>query len=257
LHALKPAPRFGHPPGDKRACVIIPAYNSQATIAQVVNRARIHTDQVVVVNDGSTDATARRAAEAGARVMGGGRNRGKGHALALAFRYVLQHGFETAITLDADLQHDPAAIPAFLRSFEATGADLIIGNRMHQRQAIPRVRYVPNLIGTRCFSWLTGQTIRDSQCGFRLYSRRLMASLPMLCDGFAAESDLLLRAGRHGFRIEFIPIEVIYHPLGHTAGRSGRSVGGYPGNCRSFYRPVRDTYDICINFLKNWFWQKR
>ena len=121
-------------------------------------------------------------------------------------------------------------------------ADLVIGDRMHDNALIPRIRYIPNLIGTRCFSWLTGQTIYDSQCGFRLYHRRLLAALPVICNGFEAESDLLLRAGRHGYRIAFVRVAAIYHD----------SDG--PG---SFYRPVRDTYDICINFLKNWFWRKR
>ena len=164
------------------------------------------------------------------------------HALGLAFAYALRHGFDGVVTLDADLQHDANAIPHFVNRHRQTGADLIIGNRMHHKAAIPGVRYIPNWIGTRCFSWLTGQLIEDSQCGFRFYHCRLLASVPILCSGFEAESDLLLRAGRRGFKIDFIPIEVIYpNGNGHT----------------SFYRPVRDTYDICINFLKNWFQHDR
>lgn len=221
-----------------RICAVIPAFNSQNTIARVVAGARSHVDQVVVVDDGSTDRTATRARQAGARVLGTGRNRGKGHALRLAFSYILAQPFDAAVTLDADLQHDPRAIPEFVARHRQTGADLIIGNRMHHKEAIPGVRYIPNLIGCRCFSWLTRQTIEDSQCGFRFYHRRLLACLPVLCSGFEAESDLLLRAGRRRYKIDFIPIEVIYHNGNGSA---------------SFYRPVRDTYDICINFLKNWF----
>ena len=225
-----------------RICAVIPSFNSEKTIARVVRGAIEHADRVVVVNDGSTDRTAVLAEKAGARVLGTGRNRGKGHALGVAFRYVLGQAFDAAVTLDADLQHDPQAIPDFVNRHRQTGADLIIGNRMHHKEAIPGVRYVPNLIGCRCFSWLTGQVIEDSQCGFRFYHRRLLASLPMLCNGFEAESDLLLRAGSRGFKIDFIPIAVIYpNGNGHT----------------SFYRPVRDTYDICINFLKNWFQKNR
>ena len=121
---------------------------------------------------------------------------------------------------------------------------MIIGNRMHIENGIPRYRYLPNCIGTRCFTWLTGQAILDSQCGFRLYTRSLLAALPVLTDGFEAESDLLLRAGRHSLRIEYVPVQPIYH------GANGNDKG-------SFYRPVRDTYLICINFLKNWFWKER
>jgi glycosyltransferase involved in cell wall biosynthesis len=225
-----------------RICALIPAFNSQATIARVVTGALSHAERVVVVNDGSTDLTVARARQAGAHVLGGHRNRGKGHALALGFAYVLRHAFDAAITLDADLQHNPAAIPWFVDRYQKTGAEMIIGNRMHSKEAIPRVRYVPNLIGNHCFSWLTKQVIEDSQCGFRFYHRKLLRCLPMRCNGFEAESDLLLRAGRRGFKIDFIPIEVIYpNGNGHT----------------SFYRPVRDTYDICINFLKNWFQKER
>ena len=226
-----------------RICAVIPAFNSQNTIARVVKGALAQVDQVVVVNDGSTDQTAACAGRAGARVLGAGRNRGKGYALGMAFRYVVGQHFDAAITLDADLQHNPIAIADFIARYRQTGADLIIGNRMHHKEAIPGARYTANLIGCRCFSWLTRQAIEDSQCGFRFYHRRLLLRLPVLCSGFEAESDLLLRAGRRGFKIDFIPIEVIYHPNGngHT----------------SFYRPVRDTYDICINFLKNWFQHDR
>lgn len=229
-----------------RVCAVIPAYNSQATIGAVVAQTRRYTQRVVVINDGSTDQTGRLAAEAGAHVIGTRRNRGKGHALEMAFKYAFSQKYDAVITLDADLQHDPVEIPKFIEHYKGTGADLIIGNRMHVENGIPGYRRLPNRIGTRCFSWLTGQAILDSQCGFRLYSRKIIAALPIMTRGFETESDLLLRAGRHGFRIEFIPVRPIYF----DGCRTGCGKG-------SFYRPIRDTYLICINFLKNWLWRKR
>ncbi len=226
----------------RRLCALIPAYNSEATIAEVVRRARSHAARVVVVDDGSRDRTARIARQAGAHLLGSRLNHGKGHALALGFAYALRNGFEAVVTLDADLQHDPDDIPRFLRRQAESGADLVIGDRMHARAAIPGVRRVPNAIGTRCFTWLIGQPIRDSQCGFRLYRCGLLSAVPVITSGFDTESDLLLRAGRRGFKIEFLPIPAIY-PDGDDGG--------------SFYRPIRDTYYICTNFLKNWWWRQR
>lgn len=228
--------------GALKLCAVIPAYNSESTIALVVAQTQRHVDRVVVVNDGSTDQTARAARRAGAHLLGCVRNRGKGHALGMGFAYALSHSFEAVITLDADLQHDPREIPNFVHRFKHSGAGIIIGNRMQSKTAYPSIRYAPNWVGTRCFSWLTGQTILDSQCGYRLYHRKVLGALSVLVDGFEAESDLLLRAGRHGFVIDFVPISAIYH--------NGNGEGSY-------YRPIRDTYYICINFLKNWFWQRR
>lgn len=229
---------------DKRdLCAVIPAYNSQSTIAEVVRRTLPHVARVVVVNDGSLDQTARAARLAGAHLLGSRFNQGKGGALALGFAYALRCGFAAVVTVDADLQHDPGDIPRFIRRQTEGGADLVIGDRMHSKSAIPGVRRVPNAIGTHCFTWLTGQPIRDSQCGFRLYRQELLAAVPVITSGFDTESDLLLRAGRRGFKIDFIAIDAVYYPRVNGAG--------------SFYRPIRDTYYICTNFLKNWLWRWR
>lgn len=227
-----------------KICAAIPAYNSETTIGRVVANTLRQVDRVVVINDGSTDRTARKALKAGAHVIGSLKNQGKGLALSLGFKYALSHDFDAVITLDADLQHDPSDIPRFVEHHRRTGAMLVIGDRMHAATEIPRYRYLPNRIGTRCFTWLTGQPILDSQCGFRLYTRELLKALPVLESGFEAESDLLLRAGKCGYKIEFVQVLPVYHSPNGSRGRS-------------FYRPVKDTYLICINFLKNWFWQKR
>lgn len=225
-----------------RICAVIPAYNNESTISQVVRGAREHVDYVLVVDDGSTDRTAPHAREAGAEVITLSENRGKGNALRVAFRRVLKEGFDASITLDADLQHDPAEIPSFIEHYRATGAGIIVGNRMREKEKIPRVRYGSNMVGTYTFSWLMGQAVPDSQCGFRLYDREVMEQFPILNDGFEAEADLMLRAAKRGYRISFIPIRTIYF--------SDRVR-------RSHFRPVRDTFRICIIFLMNLFWKDR
>ncbi|MBW2018336.1 MAG: glycosyltransferase family 2 protein [Deltaproteobacteria bacterium] len=225
-----------------RICAVIPAYNNEKTISSVVEGTRAHIRNVIVVDDGSTDGTGELAMRAGARVIAVGRNRGKGHALKISFRRALVRGFDGVLTLDADLQHDPGEIPKFVEYYSAHRPGIVVGDRMHGRELIPRGRYVPNRVGTYAFSWLTGQPIPDSQCGFRLYDRRVLEEVPILHDGFEAETDLLLRAAKRGYHIGFVPIRTIYF----------EKSGG-----RSAYRPVRDTFRISIVFLMNLFWKDR
>ncbi len=225
-----------------KICCIIPAYNSQDTIGKVVEGAKNHIGHVVVIDDGSTDNTALRAEKAGADLIRVSENRGKGNALRIAFRYARVNHYDAVITLDADLQHDPSEIPTFIEKYRAEQSHIISGDRLHEREKIPRIRCVPNRLGTYLFSRMIGQTVYDSQCGFRLYARSVMDNITIVRDSFDAESDILLRAGKRGYRIDFVPIKTIY--------RKGRKSG-------SFYRPVKDTFHICTVYLKNLFWKDR
>jgi len=223
-------------------CCIIPVYNSQKTIEAVVEGARRFIRHIVVIDDGSTDDTALLAEKAGAHVLQVTKNRGKGNALHVGFRYARTNQFDAVITLDADLQHDPFDIPAIIEKYATEKSNIVSGNRLHDSEKIPRVRCVPNRLGIFLFSRMIGQTIYDSQCGFRLYDRQVMDTITIVRDGFDAESDILLRAGKRGYRIGFVPIKTIYS--------EGRKSG-------SFYRPVRDTFHICTVYLKNLFWKDR
>ncbi|MCG2778639.1 MAG: glycosyltransferase family 2 protein, partial [Desulfobacterales bacterium] len=191
---------------------------------------------------GSTDETARLAENAGAHVIKIPTNRGKGNALRMAFRYALANGYDAVITLDADLQHDPAEIPRFVRRYASDKVKIIVGNRLRHKKKIPRIRYGPNRVGTFLFSWLIGQPVEDSQCGFRLYDREVMENIHILNDGFEAEADVLLRAGKRGYRIGFVPVKTIYF--------SNRQH-------QSYYHPIKDTFRISIIFLMNLFWKNR
>lgn len=232
----------GNPRSTLRICAVIPAYNNEKTVGPVIKGALSQLEHVIVVDDGSTDGTLHVAGECGAHVLRIGENRGKGNALRVSFRYALSKGFDGVITLDADLQHDPTEIPKFIAYYSRHRPGIVIGDRLQDKQGIPRSRYGPNRIGTYTFSWLLGQTIRDSQCGFRLYDREVMKKIPILNNGFEAEADLLLRAGKRGYRIGFVPIRTIYFENHHN---------------RSYYRPVKDTFRISIIFLMNLFWKER
>jgi glycosyltransferase involved in cell wall biosynthesis len=225
-----------------KVCAVIPAFNNEPTIARVVEETCRRIDHVVVVDDGSTDRTGRLAEDAGAYVIRLSKNTGKGNALRIGFRYALANDFDAIVTLDADLQHDPSEIPKFIKHHTVNKSKIVVGNRLWDSEKIPRIRYAPNKIGTVTFSWLIGQSVDDSQCGFRLYDRDVMSNIRILNDGFEAETDILLRAGKRGYKIGFVPIRTIYFPNPQQG---------------SYYRPVRDTFRISIIFLRNLFWKNR
>lgn len=201
---------------------LIPAYNAERFVGDVVRRARRHVP-VVVVNDGSGDQTAQVAVEAGAVLIDQQPNQGKGAALQTGFTWALERNARAVITLDADGQHDPDEIGGFLERFQNTQADLIIGARDFSQ--MPLVRRLSNSIGQRAFSWAMGRPVRDNQSGYRLLSRRLMESLQTSGErGFEFEMDMIVVCVRNGWPLDWVPIRTIYadeksniKPLRHVA----------------------------------------
>jgi glycosyltransferase involved in cell wall biosynthesis len=191
-------------------CVLVPAYQEQGRIGPVVAGIRRFFDSVVVVDDGSTDATAREAEAAGAVVVRHPVNRGKGVALKTGLRYAAEKGYAYVITMDADGQHDPGDIPAFLDAYRQTQCPVIIGSRMHALSAMPRVRRWTNIYMSWLLSRAIGQTVPDTQCGFRLYRLDVFAAAGGESERFAAESETLLRLGERGVKMGSVPIKVIY-----------------------------------------------
>jgi glycosyltransferase involved in cell wall biosynthesis len=209
---LQPARSFDvdamQPSDHLNILALIPAYNEAGHIASVVAGARQHLP-VLVVDDGSRDATAALAQSAGATVVSQRPNAGKGAALKLGFRWAIEHAYAAVVTLDADGQHDPAEIPAFLHSFQANACDLIIGERDFSK--IPIVRRISNTIGRVTFSWALGRPVRDNQSGYRLISRSLMeAMLASHEQGFQFEVEMILVCVRQKFRLCGVPIRTIY-----------------------------------------------
>lgn len=204
-----------------RVLAVIPAHDEAPRIAAVVRRAAAHLP-VLVVDDGSSDDTARVAREAGADVLEQRPNAGKGAALRAGFRRALEAGFEGVVTLDGDGQHDPAEIPAFLAAFapdiavdgagSAGGAappDLVVGRRDFAH--MPPARRLANTIGGRTFSWAVGTHVPDNQSGYRLIGRRLMeASLGSVEQGFEFEVEMLAACIARGWPVAWVPIRTIY-----------------------------------------------
>jgi glycosyltransferase involved in cell wall biosynthesis len=187
---------------------IVPAHDEAPRIGAVARAAALHLP-VLVIDDGSTDETAQRAAEAGATVVRQLPNQGKGVALRTGFRWAIDHGAEAAITLDGDGQHDPAEIPRFLDAWAAGAPDLVVGRRNFR--SMPPARGLANELGTLAFSWAVGRRIPDNQSGFRMVSRRLMeATLASDEAGFEFEVEMIVTAIRAGWTIAWVPIRTIY-----------------------------------------------
>jgi glycosyltransferase involved in cell wall biosynthesis len=188
--------------------VVIPAHDEAGRIGPVVERARLELP-VIVVDDGSTDATAETAAAAGASVVRQAPNQGKGAALRAGFRYAMAEGCEAVVTLDADGQHDPAEIPRFLAAWRGGQPALVIGQR--DFSAMPPVRRISNSLGGLAFSWAVGRSIPDNQSGFRLIGRSLLEVLVGSSeDGFEFEVEMITTAIRRGDAIAWVPISTIY-----------------------------------------------
>jgi glycosyltransferase involved in cell wall biosynthesis len=189
---------------------LIPGYQEGPRIRAVVERAREHLP-VVVVDDGSTDDTAAQAEAAGATVLRQVPNAGKGAALRTGFRYALQQGVAAVVTLDADGQHDPAEIPAFLAIFEAgrPAPELIVGCR--DFADMPALRRLSNTLGTWVFSAAVGRHVADNQSGYRLIGPRLMeALLDSDESGFEFEVEMIARCIAMRLPMAEVPIRTIY-----------------------------------------------
>lgn len=195
-----------------KVAVLIPSYNASATLPALLERtlAYIPHDQIVVVNDGSTDATADAAERFQVTVVAHQSNRGKGAALQTGFEHILRGKSDAVITMDADLQHEPEMIPSFIALFKTEHTDVIIGSRMHDTAAMPFHRYLSNTITSGLVRLRTGAVIRDSQSGFRLISRRVLEHVKLQSVGFEAETEFLIKAAAFGSTFASLPIKTIY-----------------------------------------------
>jgi glycosyltransferase involved in cell wall biosynthesis len=202
---------------------LIPAYREEAHIADVAKRALAQLDTVLVLDDGSPDATAARAREAGAEVFTHEVNRGKGAAIKTGLRKLTERGFEFILILDGDGQHLPEEIPHFLDEANRSTAQMIVGNRMSDTEKMPFVRKLTNRFMSWQISLVCGQPVPDTQCGFRMIHRDLAPLLFCESDAFDYETEMLFIASRAGFKISAVPVSTVY------------------GDEKSKIHPVRDT----------------
>jgi glycosyltransferase involved in cell wall biosynthesis len=194
-----------------KAAAIIPAYREERHISDVVRRTRQQLDHVVVIDDGSSDNTARCARDAGAEVIVHSQNRGKGEAIKTGLRHWLDRQFIHVIILDSDGQHLPEEIDRFIAAAaQAGGRSFFLGNRMNNLTGMPFVRRVVNRYMSNRISRICRQKIPDTQCGFRMLDRQLVPELLEGGNRFDYETEMLIIASRKGYRIESVPITTVY-----------------------------------------------
>jgi glycosyltransferase involved in cell wall biosynthesis len=188
--------------------LVIPAFNEEPTIPQLVKAAKKHIQDIMVIDDGSTDATTLVAALAGAMVHRLKTNMGKGEALKTAFAYAIEQGYERVLTMDGDGQHDPNDIADFLPLLDQY--DLILGNRRFDSGRVPFLRRIANLTSSLIVSALCGRRIYDSQTGFRAYNTDLLRRVKLHASRYDLETEVIIKASRKEFRIGQTHIQTIY-----------------------------------------------
>lgn len=216
--------RGSPPPGRHNVAAVIPAYHEAAHVRAVAERVRAQLDHVLVLDDGSTDATAARAEEGGAEVIVHPENLGKGEAIKTGLRHWLARPeMEFILLLDADGQHLPEEISRFFAAGAASDAALFVGTRMNDVREMPFVRRAVNRYMSHRISRLCGQEVPDTQCGYRMIGRALASHLLEGTSRFDYETEMLIIASRRGFRITSVPISTVYsdevssiHPVRDT-----------------------------------------
>jgi glycosyltransferase involved in cell wall biosynthesis len=222
-----------------RVVAIVPVYNNEATISDVVVGLWRQVNGIVVVNDGSTDQTGVRIKELeeqcrpplSLRVLSLERNYGKGKALREGFSQALSNGYSHAITVDADGQHLPGDVALFLEKINDSPDTLWIGDRVLQFQQSkqPLRSRAGRIFGAFWYRFFTDKKIRDTQCGFRAYPLRRIVDLGCKGSGFDFEQEALIAAAWNGIPVKSIPIHLYYPPRGKSV---------------SHFRPLRDFASI-------------
>lgn len=197
-------------------CVIIPTYNNEGTIADVVTRALAQCDDVIVVNDGCTDGTGEILDGLDCRpvVVELKRNCGKGAALRAGFKYALEQGFKYAITLDGDGQHFPEDIGIMLQAHLNNPEALIVGKRkgLEQVERSKGSKFA-NAFSNFWFAVQTGHHLDDTQTGYRLYPLKKLRGLRFLTSRYEAELELLVFAAWEGIKLVSEEVSVFYPPV--------------------------------------------
>jgi len=214
------------------ACVIIPTFNNQKSIACVINDVLNYTDRIIVVNDGSTDETSQILASfEGIKIIEYSPNKGKGFAIRAGFKRALESGYDYAITIDADGQHFADDLPLFLQRIQENPGSLIIGSRNIEAQGMPGKNTFANRFSNFWFKLETGIGLPDTQSGYRLYPLKAYKNTHFITRKYEFEIEILVRSAWRNIPIIPIPIKVYYPPAEERV---------------SHFRPVMDFTRISL-----------
>jgi glycosyltransferase involved in cell wall biosynthesis len=211
---------------------VIPVYNNAGTVGDVIGRVKEHVEDVIVVNDGSTDGTAEiLAATEGIEIVSHARNRGKGYALRRGLARAAERGFRYALTIDADGQHYPEQIALFLDQARLTPGALVIGARNLSQENMPAKNTFANRFSNFWFWLETGKKMDDTQSGFRLYPLEPLRGMRFITSRYEFELESAVRLAWKGVTVVNIPIGVYYAP---------------PGERVSHFKPAKDFTRISL-----------
>lgn len=199
----------------------MPAFNEEKYIGTLVLQARQYVDEVIVVDDGSTDNTAEIAKLAGARVVKHEKNRGYGAAIQSIFAEAKKLNPDALVVLDADAQHSPGEIPNLVKPI-LDGYDCVIGSRQEHAKNIPFYRRLGQRLILHSVKTLTKDELTDTECGFRAFSRKAVQTLELKETGMAISAETVAEASRKSLKVIQVPISVTYgkdsstlHPVKH------------------------------------------
>lgn len=199
---------------------VIPAYNEGERVGVVVKDALRFVDTVVVVDDGSSDHTARYAIEAGAMLVQHPENCGAGAATMTGIQAARALHADAIVTLDADEQHNPDDIPALIAPIRDNTADIAFANRFGRRNRIPLIRRTFNAIGNVITFGATGKWVSDSQCGFKALGPKAVQEIDLKMSGYEFCTEIVREAAQHRWRIAEVPAKVIYSEYTLAKGQS-------------------------------------
>ncbi len=217
---------------DNKCCVLIPTYNNRNTIAQVIKDVLVYTDDVCVVNDGSTDDTLSLIQQfSNIKIHTYSVNRGKGFALQTGFMFAIDNGYEYAITIDSDGQHYASDLPVFIDALERDKNCIFIGARNMTVENVPGKSNFGNKFSNFWFKLETGIELPDTQSGYRLYPLKPLQDIHFFSNRYEFEVEVIVRAAWEGVGVEAVPVKVYYPPAEERV---------------SHFRPLKDFTRISI-----------
>ena len=196
-----------------KIAIVIPVYNESKIIGKFIQDLNKIKVSFWIVNDGSTDNTLDiLRSHYNTNYLTYSKNRGRGSAVKKGAKELIKQGYTHILIMDADGQHLISDIPIFLECLKQhPNADIIVGNRLLNPSKMPIIRYYTNVFMSKVISSMIRQKVSDTQCGMKLVNLFAFTSIPLKCDRFDFDSELLLEAGTCGFKIKNVPIKCIYH----------------------------------------------
>lgn len=201
--------------------VLLPAFNEAAVIREVIRNVRTcGYHHIIVVDDGSSDDTARIALEEKTVLLSHPVNRGAGAVIQTGILYARLKGINTMVQMDSDGQHHPEDIDHLFKTMQSEDCDIVVGSRfMGGNYNIPKIRVFYNSISNIITNWFCKRWYSDTQSGFRMFNRRAIEKLDLQIDGFGYCSEMIIQAERKSLRISEVPISVSYTKYSMSKGQ--------------------------------------